>query len=147
MELPEGLERIGMYAFQETGLRELSLPGSLRAIGQGAFYGCRRFRSARFANGPEPVGEDAHTNEGQSYYGAFQGSGLERVRLPATLKRVEYWAFRDCARLWAVILPAGLECLGRQCFWGAGLREVALPRGSRAEEDAFWPSVARKVVQ
>ena len=98
MELPEGLERIGMYAFQETGLRELSLPGSLRAIGQGAFHGCRRLRSARFADGPEAVGEDAHPDEGQSYYGAFQGSGLERVRLPATLKRVEYWAFRDCAR-------------------------------------------------
>ena len=91
---------------------------------------CKSLRSARFADGPETVGEDAHPDEGQSYYGAFQGSGLERVRLPATLKRVEYWAFRDCARLRVVALPEGLEYLGRQCFWGAGLREVALPRGS-----------------
>ena len=40
MILPEGLEKIDLYAFRETGLEDVELPASLRTMAHGAFAEC-----------------------------------------------------------------------------------------------------------
>ena len=43
--------------------------------------------------GLEVLGTDEYTEDGKMYYGVFGKSALEDVKLPLTLKRIEYGAF------------------------------------------------------
>ena len=59
----------------------------------------------------------------------FQSSTIEYVRLPSTLRSIEYNAFRNCKNLKALQLGENIVMLGRGCFYGSGLMEVTLSRG------------------
>ena len=50
------------------------------------------------------------------------------MRLPSTLKRIEYDAFRDCKGLKKVMLPEGLEVISMGCLAGSYLEELVLPK-------------------
>ena len=50
------------------------------------------------------------------WYGVFEGSALEEIALPSTLRRIEHCAFEKCKNLKRVLLPDGLERVGRACF-------------------------------
>ena len=46
VDLPEGLEEIGTYAFSQTGLEGVEIPRSVRKMHQGAFCKCEHLRRA-----------------------------------------------------------------------------------------------------
>ena len=48
--LPDGIEKIYMGAFQNTGLKSITFPSSLNLIGVGAFAYCSALESATFEN-------------------------------------------------------------------------------------------------
>lgn len=50
------------------------------------------------------------------------------MRLPSTLKRIEYDAFRDCKKLKRIRLPDSLETIRWGCFASSGLEEIVLPK-------------------
>lgn len=58
MEFPEGLEKIGPYAFMESSLMNIKLPASLRTVAQGAFARCTCFGAVKFSKGLEVLGMD-----------------------------------------------------------------------------------------
>lgn len=60
--------------------------------------------------------------------GVFQNSAVENVKLPKTLKRIEYKAFANCNNLKAIQLPKGLEYVGTLCFCNSGLEEIVFPQ-------------------
>lgn len=49
-------------------------------------------------------------------YAFSANAGIELVRLPTTLKRIEYDAFNGCANLKYIELPYGLEHIGMRAF-------------------------------
>ena len=54
----EGLEQIGLSAFQESGLESVTLPCSLRMVAQAAFCSCSSLRTAEFGEGLETLGAE-----------------------------------------------------------------------------------------
>ena len=52
---------------------------------------------------------------------------MENVRLPSTLRRIEYSAFEGCGCLRHITLPERLECVGRKCFCQSALEVVEVP--------------------
>lgn len=60
--LPEGLENIGVGAFQEAGLESVIFPASLRMVGQGAFAKCEGLREVVMNDGLEVVGANQRTD-------------------------------------------------------------------------------------
>ena len=54
------------------------------------------------------LGTEERTFKEDTFCGAFQGSGLVRVRLPSTLRVIGKEAFMGCTGLKAVLLPDGL---------------------------------------
>lgn len=58
MEFSEGLEKIGVGAFKETGLESAALPASLRTISQETFAKCKSLKMVKFSNGLEVLGTD-----------------------------------------------------------------------------------------
>ena len=108
-------------------MEELVASSSLRTIAQGSLYKCQHLKRIVINEGLEVIGMDEYPKEGYLYYGAFEESTVEEVILPSTLKRIEYSAFRRCTNLKHISLPEGLEKIGKSCFTGSGIEEVAIP--------------------
>ena len=68
-------------------------------------------------------------NEGLEKLGryAFHYSGIESIRLPSTLKRLETNTFENCKNLKRIEIPNGVEYIGKECFEGSGIEEITLP--------------------
>lgn len=71
MEFSEGLEKIDLFVFFQTGLESVELPASLRTVAQGAFAKCESLKSAKFADGLEVLGSDEYTSDDKWFYGVF----------------------------------------------------------------------------
>lgn len=116
--LPDTVREIGDRAFWGcTHLTKAALPGAA-AVGDGAFGYCSGLSQVTLATGLEAIGSEA-----------FLGCGaLEGIELPETVTEIGVDAFRDCAALEAVALPGRLNALGSGAFAYCGaLKEVALP--------------------
>ena len=94
VSFPDGLQEIGLRAFEDSGLESVTLPSSVRVIRQGAFRKCRRLGIAVLNEGLEVLGTDENQNGDQ--YGVFEESSLSTITLPSTLRRIECSAFRNC---------------------------------------------------
>ena len=67
------------------------------------------------------MGTDQYPEDGRMWCGVFEESTLESVRLPTTLKRIEYSTFEDCKNLKSIEFPNKLEYIGKRCFKGSAL--------------------------
>ena len=131
VELSEGLEKIGVAAFVDSGVEAVVLPSSTRVVGGTAFAQCRNLRSVTLNEGLRALGPEerllVETHRGD----VFLGSALEHIVLPSTLQVIEEGTFFQCANLRSIRLPDRLEEIGFLAFGGTGLEEVAFPRSVR----------------
>lgn len=65
-----------------------------------------------FGEGLEVLGTDRYSDDGKRFCGVFEKSALESIKLPFTLKRIEYSVFKNCKNLKKISLPEGLEFIG-----------------------------------
>lgn len=93
--------------------------------------------------GLEALGTDEYQPDGKTYFGVFEGSGLRRVRLPPTLKRIEYRTFLECKGLKKICFPEGLEYIGPTSFSRTGLERVELPVSLRTIKDHAFSQCER----
>ena len=129
LSISEGVERLSFHACDGCeNLRNVSLPLSLRSIGESAFRGCHSLqhiilppyidrlplsmfrecsslKNIHFPEGLENIGRDC-----------FAYSGLTEAHLPDSLRSLELGAFYSCRSLRSVTLPASLERIGDFCF-------------------------------
>lgn len=80
-------------------LRTITFPRTVRTVRKYAFYWIDGLRSAVLNEGIEVLGEDSYYSDGDAYPGVFENSGLRRIKLPTTLRRLEYSVFKDCKSL------------------------------------------------
>ena len=117
--MPEGLTRIGNYAFAGCG-NPLSapIPSTVTAIGDWAFSGCGQMGSADLPEGLISIGE-------YSFYGC---SGLTEIIIPDTVTSIGAYAFSSCSSLTSVTLSDTLTSIGEFAFNGcSGLAEIIIP--------------------
>ena len=108
VHIPEGVERLGSYAFESNGyITEIALPSSLLEIGDHAFGGCGNLERVEFAEGLEVIDR-----------GAFAGCAKLVIEgaLPDTLVSIGDSAFASIAGCKGLVLPEGLEVLGEYAF-------------------------------
>ena len=61
--------------------------------------------------------------------GAFQSSHIEKIILPATLKKIGLRVFRDCTKLHDIDLPENLEEIGQESFMHCeNLLNIKIPK-------------------
>lgn len=106
------VETIGAYAFSKEDskaiaprMTTISLPTSLKTIGEGAFKDLMYLANVSLPEGLVNLGK-----------GAFSGcSDLETVVLPSTLTIISEEAFRDCSKLSSINLE-NIEVIGKNSF-------------------------------
>ena len=92
IQLPDCVEEIGLDAFNSSGLESFVAPPSLRVLRQSAFQDCKNLKYVKLNEGLEVLGTDDHP-DGNDWCGVFEGSAVECVELPSTLRRIESSTF------------------------------------------------------
>lgn len=141
LTLNEGLEKIGSYAFQYTGITVLKLPDSLiklgeaedttaRAIGTGfgSFENCKNLKVVEIGEGLKKIPKvtfatcknlDTVNFSPKSTLEIIDSdafrycSNLRNIAFPESLKEIKDTAFRSCENLKKVVIPASVQTIAR----------------------------------
>lgn len=85
--IPSSMKSIGEFAFMSCfDLTSITIPNSVTSIGRGAFWGCRSLTSITIPNSVTSI-------EGDMFNGC---SNLASVTIPNSVKTICYRAFCDC---------------------------------------------------
>lgn len=112
------LETIGSEAFWDnTKLRTVTLPSTLKIIGKWAFGNCSKLHSPELPEGLESIGE-----------GAYCGCNFRNVRIPPSITELRNGSFEYCLKLLSLELPEKIKAIHDYAFHGCErLRNLALP--------------------
>ena len=117
--LPEGVWLIGRKAFFRSGIRTISLPGTLKRIEELAF--------ARSSLTCIDIPDQTEYVEGRAF---FEAEHLQKAKLPEGITSLEPGMFSGCVSLGDVVLPAGLKYIQGRAFENCtSLERITLPEG------------------
>lgn len=119
------------YAFGNTGVKEVTLPGAVSELPDRIFDGCKLL---------EKVNMPAVTSVGKLAF--CDCNSLETIEFASGLTEIGERAFEKCTSLAAVTLPDTVTTLGDRCFWGESLIENLNTSGVEViGESAFYGCV------
>ncbi len=130
--LPSTIEEIADYAFSESSITEIEIPGSVKTIKNFAFDDCKNLVRLTIGDGVTTLGRNV-----------FSGcSSLKSVRVPNSVKEVAENMFFKCTSLEEVQLPENLEAIGRSAFGNcSSLANIELPKHvGKIAVNAFYDS-------
>ena len=118
VEIPEGVTELQTCVFESSSVTQVTLPQSLKIIGDYAFYDCQGLQELVLPKNLESIGDSAFA----CCY------GLKKIVLPAGLETIGDYAFASCYGLKKIVLPAGLETVGEYAFESCDrLTELTIP--------------------
>ena len=137
IEIPEGTEVIGTYAFCGIPVTKLTIPSSVTLIAQYAFAYCTKLQEMNLKEGLLNVGSYAFVYTGLKQVdlpkscerigiAAFFGSSA-LVRVTGAPKTVEAYAFAYCEGLKSAAFSEGLKEIGEYAFYQTGIFSMELP--------------------
>lgn len=135
--VPEGTEAIMYNAFESAPLTGITIPGSVRFIGNNAFLFCEKLKEIVLPEGIEELGQFP-----------FQHcSSLTKATLPASLTKIVGNPFQNCAKLAQIELsednPA-LTLINGCLVIADGMILVTYPAGAKTKKLEF-PAGIRKI--
>lgn len=156
--LPEGLDSIGKEAFQKNYITEVTIPESVRGIGQAAFFDNQYLQSATLNNNMETIVRSLFNNckklavvhGGKNvkniFYRAFWGcDSLRSIKdvVPVTIDRE---AFYNCQKLDSINFSR-IKSIGYESFYQCyGLKEADLTTLTSINNRSFIACMGLKKV-
>ena len=162
---PNGIERIGKYAFSGSGLEGLSIPDSVEYIGQGAFECCSKFVDIEieinncvcgdsiFSGcsgilGISVSGIDYEHMEDENIilqsgvipsYFCYDCRDVESVNVGQNINMIGYQSFASCESLREVSLQNSVTSIGNNAFYEcSSLEEINLGSVTSIGNNAFY---------
>lgn len=131
-EIPEGIKRIGEFAFARSDLQSIKIPDGVEEIGYAAFYHCdnltnvvipqsvKEIAVAAFNKTPwltewEENGDTDFLIVGDGILLDYRGEGSEIV-IPDNVKQIGAEAFKKCTEITSVQIPDSVEIIGEAAF-------------------------------
>lgn len=141
VRLPKILKYIGVSAFENcVRLRNIEIPRGVNTIDDRAFYSCTGLKNVKSPEGLMSIGTSAFegsTVETINFPGSLRAIGekafcecycLKEVVLPYAVRRIEPLTFANCKKLQSVILPTQLNVIEEKAFEGCDkLTELHIP--------------------
>ena len=157
------MEKVGHRWFWGSGVERVEIPASVREIGPSAFRGCESLERITFLGTTSQCRSQLKTISAEAFrdcvslknialpegleeigFCAFDGSGLESIATPLSVRMIHQGAFSGCKCLRMAVLNEGLEVLGtdedpsREGYWCGVFKLSAL-------ESVTLPSTLRKI--
>ena len=118
LELPEGLEIIGEWAFSDTSIAELVLPATLTDMGELSFSHNKNLRSVKVLGGITELPHGVF----------FHCIKLEQVYLHEDIEVIGSSSFASCPLITQINLPEGLKIIENDAFNGTrALINIQIP--------------------
>ena len=148
INLPEGVTSIGRRAFLQKNIVNVTLPGTLREIGDYAFAYCNKLEYISIPDSLERLGRSVFDScsvlMDSASIGALHFLGceenhyvvlykvddqtIESAVIPSSCRVIAQYAFKGCAALWDVRFNSDLREIGPSAFSGCNsLVGVSLP--------------------
>lgn len=151
LKLPEGLTRIGNYAFYDSHVEDIVFPSTLTTVGEYAFQNSnlRDFQAAHTQL--QNIGQYAFANcrylknailptESMGGIGSHAFANdrhIENVSLPEDMTNINFCAFYECQQMRTLKLPEHLDAMGTYVFYNLdSLRsKIIFPDGMTSVPD------------
>ncbi len=129
--IPDGVEKIGERAFDNSGITSLELPDSVTVMENNALINCSSLTSLKLS---------ANLTKISDY--ALSGIGVESLALPASVTSIGSQAFQSCSSLKSLVIPASVTSIGQNVFnYCSALTSVRFeaPSGwKRTKDSNYW---------
>ena len=107
--IPDGVKRIGDWAFFFSSLTSITIPDSVISIGEYAFHDCYGLTSIAIPDSVTSIGEFA-----------FCGcNGLTNVTIGNSVTSIGDGAFDGCSGLTSIVIPDSVTSIGDFTFYGS----------------------------
>ncbi len=127
--IEEGVEKIGNYTFYNLkNITGVTLPDSLKTVGEYAFYACNGMTKLDLGSGVEVIDDNAFENCGR----------LSSVTIPDSVYEIAIYAFKGCSNLTEVRLGKGVEDIQSFAFNSCSKLADVYYAGSRG----MWRNVS-----
>ena len=100
INLPEGITTISPFAFNYSGLRNISLPSTVTSIGERAFYNLNYLHDVIIPEGVTSIGDRA-----------FAVCGIDHLLIPNSVTTIGNYSFDNNIYL-KIVLPSNISSLG-----------------------------------
>lgn len=135
--LPLNPTYIGDYAFRETKITSINIPGSVKTIGEGAFYHINTLTSVVLNEGLISI----------SGYAFYDCGSLTTINLPESLESIYDLAFALCDTLEEVTIYSNVTYVGYNVFFRNDALTIYLVMDQiPASWDSSWNSYGVEVV-
>lgn len=156
VELPDGLTKIGDFAFSRSGLQQIQIPNGVEQIGYAAFYYCESLDHVTIPNSVQTIELGAFegsawlnnwllTDDGNNFLTvgngillAYKGEG-GNISIPDGIRTIGAGCFSGNQSITGVSIPSSVTTIGEDAFNGcSALTAAELPEGLvRIEDRAF----------
>ena len=130
--IPEGVTTLGQYILDSSGIRNLTVPSTVKTIGKNSFAICLHLKNVYISRGVKNIGE-----------GAFRSClELEDVVIPDTVVSIGDNAFALSKVLRTVFVPSSVKTISASAFGSGASRpkdsafRICSVQGSAAEKFA-----------
>ena len=131
--LPDNLVSIGSHAFYDcTSLTSIVIPASVTTIGDNAFWDCESLEEivVESANRDYSSRDGVLYNKQQTSLVVYPAGKAGTFNVPASVTRIEDWAFYGAAKLSGVTIPDHVKYIGDSAFRECrNLAAVEIPTG------------------
>ena len=120
------------YSGKFSNLISVSIPSSVKEIGDYAFRSCTNLSKVTFSEGLKVLG-----------YAAFRNTALTSIVLPEGLEEIEGYCFENCGILSKVVMPSTLIRLGSNMFNNcSSLKSLTIPSAKNSSSAYSYSSGA-----
>ncbi len=116
--IPDGIERIGRYAFYGAKMKSVIIPEGVVEIGSNAFTSCNRLVSVTIPQSMNKIGDVAFN----------ACNNLETITIPENVEEIGHSAFFGCKNLASATISKGVKKIGSQAFCYCGMSSLTVPK-------------------
>lgn len=133
VDIPDNVETIGSFAFQECGLLEVTIGENIKHIGGGAFHGCKNLRKVHYNAINILYDEGLHDGLPTFFE---ECSAVSDVTIGEKVKSLPYGIFEGLYNLKEIILPNSLERIQRFALASTGITSITIPENIKYIEES-----------